>query len=173
MDLDKFLEQLDKNSEATFKLVQDCTTVQLHYPPSSRWSIMQVLEHVCITEKLVGNLLLTPFETVAPGHTVLGEEKLRKLIVRDTEHKVKAPESLQPKGEITDIQTFERTFLYQRNQLKKNLLTGQIVIDNRSRKHPFLGEMTVSDWLYFIPFHNERHQAQISSILESMNVNAL
>ena len=44
-------------------------------------------------------------------------------------------------------------------------LGQQLVIDNRVHKHPSLGEMTVSDWLWFMIRHTERHLEQVKEVI--------
>lgn len=76
-----------------------------------------------------------------------------------------APEALLPKGEVTDVDAFKKRFQEQRKELKEDIENGKLIIDNRTRKHPRLGEMTVSDWLYFLISHTERHVEQIGELV--------
>ena len=97
----------------------------------------------------------------------MGNEKLQQILLAEQKAKVKAPEILEPKGIINDTSTFERLFSEQRNLIKQAIENAEIVIDNRLHKHPMLGEMTISDWLYFLIHHSQRHLEQIKERLEN------
>jgi len=165
MDITAYFHLLDNNMQDTLQLVKGCTETQLHFKKEEQWSIMEVLEHISKSDTIVSSFLLKPFDATAEHEELWGQKRLTRAIVDRIDQKVKAPESMQPKGELKDIAAFEKLFLQQRNLLKQNIQSGIIVIDKRVRKHPLLGEMTISDWLYFIPLHAQRHLQQIKNIL--------
>lgn len=132
---------------------------------------MQILEHIYIVDKVIYRLLLKPSDNLSETEELLGDNKIKRLVVEKREYKVAALESLQPKGEITDVLTLETMFTQQRNSIKNDLESGKIIMDNRIHKHPYLGEMTIADWLSFILHHTQRHLEQIKDCLSAFETN--
>ena len=163
-----FFETLDNNTNATLKLATDCSESQLTFKQNDHWSILQILEHICKTDKVVIDLIEKPSDKISETEEILGAKKLTKLVVEARSFKVKAPEILLPTGNVKDEKDFEKLFLSQRNDLKAAIESGKIVIDKRIHKHPYLGEMTIIDWLNFIVNHTQRHLEQIKDLLKEM-----
>ncbi len=165
MDVVNYINLLNNNTSTTLQLAKTCSAEQLLYTKNSCWNILQILEHIYVTDKVVITLLLHPSDKRADTPEIIGNDTLKKYIVELRNRKVQAPESIQPKGEIKDVATFEHLFLEQRNLLKHYLESGKIVINTTTHKHPFLGEMTITDWLNFIIHHTQRHLEQIKDNL--------
>ena len=165
MDLINYIRILDDNTNDTFQLAKSCSLDQMQISNDGRWNILQLLEHICIVDHVVYRILLKSSDKISETDEIMGDGKLKRLIVEKREYKVAAPESLHPKGDISDIVTFEKIFLQQRNLLKQDIETGKIIIDNRIHKHPLLGEMAISDWLNFIIHHTQRHLEQIKDLV--------
>ncbi|HVA98165.1 MAG TPA: DinB family protein [Bacteroidia bacterium] len=163
-----FLETLDNNSNTTLQLAKSCSEAQLLFKKNDNWSILQILEHICKTDKVVIDLIEKPSDKISETEEILGTKKLTKLVVEARAFKVKAPEILLPIGTISNVNDFEKLFLSQRNLLKKKIESGKIIIDNRIHKHPYLGEMTIIDWLNFIVNHTQRHLEQIKDLFREI-----
>jgi hypothetical protein len=160
-----YISFLDNNTDETLSLAKSCSSVQLSLKKDGKWSIMEILEHIVIVDKICYLMLQRPADKVVESLDLFGREKLAKIMVVQRDRKVQAPEQLNPKGDIKDIMSFEKVFLEQRNMLKQAIETNKIMVDTRTHKHPFLGEMTIKDWLNFIPLHTKRHLEQIKDIL--------
>ena len=157
---------LDDNTQELLKIVMACSPEKLAYHKPNTWSILQILEHITIADTIVFFLLREPSEATSDSGEIYGNEKLKKIVVDfRTRKKVEAPVSLQPQGKFTEISAFEKTFLRGRNLLKHDLASGKIKVSNSTHKHPYLGEMTISDWLNFILHHTQRHMEQIKENL--------
>lgn len=165
MNITERLTLLDINTSETLKLAKGFTRAQLLLKKQGGWSIIEILEHIVIVEGGCYKLLTKNSESVAETVELFGHEKLNKLLIERRERKVQAPEGLHPKGAIKDVASFEQQFLLQRNFLKQNIDNKKIIVDKRTHKHPFLGDMTISDWLHFVPMHTQRHLEQIKDIL--------
>jgi hypothetical protein len=165
MDISDRLTLLDSNTADTLEFVKRFSSAQLSLKKQDGWTILEILEHIVIVEGGCYKLLTKSSENVAETPEIFGQEKLNKLLIERRERKVVAPEGLHPKGEIKDVASFEKTFLEQRNLFKQNINSNKIIVDNRTHKHPFLGEMTISDWVHFIPMHTKRHVEQIKDVL--------
>jgi hypothetical protein len=164
MDIKAYISQLDDNTHALIQLANSYPAGILTIKKDDRWSILEILEHITITDRVVISLLQRPSEEVHIEEEIYGKQKLERILVRLREKKIISPEGLRPKGVLKSVPEFENLFVPNRNTLKSMLQNGSIVIDNRIYLHPFLGNMTVSDWLYFVIHHTERHTKQIEDI---------
>ncbi|MCP9748496.1 DinB family protein, partial [Lacihabitans sp. CS3-21] len=96
---------------------------------------------------------------------IIGDENLQKILVTNWKEKIKSPDILIPKGEITNMATLVSLLVNQRELWKDDVSKGKICIDNRIFVHPFLGKMTVIDWVNFAIHHTQRHIQQIEGII--------
>ena len=168
MDKIKYFDLLDRSTAETLKLAHSLTPKQLTYARPGRWSAMQILEHICMAESSIGKILVRPSDKVSEQAELIGNERIRKLVVEERHRTVVAPERMIPRGEITTVADFETAFVAQRNALKEDIASGAKTIDNRVFMHPSIGEMTISDWMYFSLSHTERHLDQIRENLKEM-----
>ncbi|MGE5106905.1 MAG: DinB family protein [Sphingobacteriales bacterium] len=165
MDKVNYIRILDQNSSDTLQLAKSFSPAQLSSRKKSEWSIMQILEHLCIVDKICYVIISRPSDKIAETNEIIGNHQLKVLVADQRDKKVESPEILRPRGTITDVPVFEKIFLQQRNLLKEDILAGKIIIDNRIHQHSFLGEMTISDWLNFIVHHTQRHLEQIKEVI--------
>jgi uncharacterized damage-inducible protein DinB len=169
MDIRGYITMLNRNTGELLNLVRNRDDETLNHRSFNSWSILQVLEHLLITEKYVIDLLSKPGEKLADKHEIKGSEKLHRLLVDMRARKVKAPDMLEPKDKIVDLGDFNTQFLKLRTSLAEKLEDGSIVVDQRVHSHPTLGEMTVSDWLHFLISHSRRHMEQIRDVLTALH----
>ena len=161
----QLFEAIDHNTNQLVDLVKTLNPSQLLLRPEGKWSVLEQLEHIVLTDKIVGLLLMRPHSSIAETETVIGQARLEKIIVTLRGRKVAAPDLLQPTGSIQNAEQFITEFTAQRTAFKAAVNDGKIVLDSRTFKHPYLGEMTVVDWYHFIPLHAQRHMEQIKEIL--------
>lgn len=165
MEIASYILKLDANTTEALALIKRCNETQLRYKPEGKWNTLEIAEHICSTERLVIALLSKPSANLHGEENVIGNEKLERILVTMRARKVKAPDSLEPKGLLNTAEAFEEKFIAQRQVLKENLLNGKIIIDTRIHKHPIMGEMTITDWMYFIIHHTQRHLEQIKELM--------
>lgn len=166
LNISDYIQKLDQNAVELFSLLDTCSEEEIKIHPENSWSILEVCEHIFLTEKTVISFSFHPIEKKSEKSELFGTEKLRKIIIQLRARKVSAPEFLKPKGLFKSVSEFKNEFTRHRELLKQGLLSERIVIDNSVYPHPYLGEMTRRDWMHFIPTHTERHTYQISDILE-------
>ncbi len=167
MDIKKYLNVLDSNTNEVLQLIKKNSNHELSKKEEGKWSSLQIAEHIYLTDKIIVAIISQPTQKKHHDNELMGNEKLQQILLAEQKAKVKAPEILEPKGIINDTSTFERLFSEQRNLIKQAIENAEIVIDNRLHKHPMLGEMTISDWLYFLIHHSQRHLEQIKERLEN------
>lgn len=168
MDIDSYFIELDQLMEEFSQFLDSCKVEELNTPRGNAWSILEIAEHVLLTETIVMKLLKRVSKATSEKNEIYGKEKLQRLIVNLRAKKVQAPDSLHPKGRINSKYLFLHELRVMHEQLKENLHSNTIVIDNTIHKHPYLGEMTVRDWLYFIPAHGRRHLFQMKEQLNKI-----
>jgi hypothetical protein len=165
MKTDEIILKLQLNTVEVLTFVKGIPSADFNKQTLGKWNILQILEHVYITEKLVGRLLSQPSSHTSKTPEILGDDKLKRAVVDLRNRKVQAPELFHPKGKFKTIEDFEKLFSENRTELIAALGSGKIVVDGRIQKHPYLGEMTITDWLYFMPHHTQRHLEQIKDII--------
>ena len=122
---------------------------------------MVILEHIYLADKSISLLLQKKSENLNAQEVILGNDKIERLVVNLRHRKVKSPDILLPKGRFKMLSEFKPAFTQQRENLKSSLQDGSIPIDNSILPHSYLGNMTKTDWLYFIIHHAQRHLEQI------------
>lgn len=165
MDVLNFFEQLDQSTDSIVQAAMNCPTEQLHTKEDGQWSVLDIIEHLCRTDKVIFTLIAKPSDTIHADSEIIGNDKLQKFLVEQRSRKITSPDMLQPKGEIKDLQALLELFRQQRDTLKNDLLQHILVIDNRVHHHPFLGAMTIADWLNFTTHHTRRHLQQIRDMV--------
>lgn len=165
MNIQQYIAELDGQTNQIGDLLKGFGPKELTYVPEGKWGILAILEHILITERVVLGLIARPSEELSEYAELHGTEKMKRLMIDLRQRRVKAPETLAPKGRIKTCEEFEQEFREYRNTLKEDLLTAKIVVDNRIHKHPIIGAMTISDWLSFLVFHTQRHAEQIKDLV--------
>ncbi|RYY90933.1 MAG: DinB family protein [Chitinophagaceae bacterium] len=161
MDLLAYQQLLDRTEEEAIAVARRFPDDALQHTTEGKWSPLQALEHIFLTEQLVIGLVQRPSELQHDAETVHGDSKIHHLVVNKREFKREAPERLQPAGRFSDLASFETAFHAQRQALREALQHSTIVCDKRMFPHPALGNMTVADWLYFLAHHTQRHLEQL------------
>lgn len=169
MNINDYIQKLDNTKEQLFGVLETCTNEKLAQNEDGKWSILEILEHILITERALLMMLLKSSHQLSVDPEIIGDEKLRTILVENSDQKWLSPENFHPKGKLKSIDDFRIAILKHRENFKNQLLLGNLMIDNRKFEHPYLGFMTVIDWLNFIIYHTERHLEQIKDLLLNLN----
>lgn len=159
--MEKYIHKLDQNTHKLLEKVKEYSIEKLKEKRESEWSILEILEHIYFTDKVVYSLVSKPSEKESDAKELFGQKKLATILIDQRDKKIQSPDFLYPKGHFKNLSHFNSEFIDLRNSLKNDLITEKVKIDNRIQNHPLLGEMTITDWLNFILFHTERHLQQI------------
>ncbi len=162
------IDKITANNKEVIQLLNTCPESILNQKQNAAWSVFDIMEHLVLTDKMVYIMLRRPSNDQSTRTNIVGENILSEKIVKQRSHKLNAPSSLQPKGIFTTKAACEEAFMGIREKYIHDLNSKQIVIDQRIYKHPFLGDMTVSDWLLFIVYHNQRHLLQAQELIKSL-----
>jgi hypothetical protein len=157
INLEEYKSFIQIHTQELINFVQLLSVEQLKHTTPSGWTILQELEHINIVDKAV----YLGFNIKAERHHDelyrFGKEKAEKILLGMRNRKVVAPANMEPSGKYTSVDEFVKEIEYLRKRLITNLEQGKIVIDNRVVVHPYLGDLTSADWLYFIVYHGQRH----------------
>ena len=164
MTIEGYLKKLDAHTYSTIRCIENIPADYFLIKFENKWGILENLEHIYLTEKLVFFIVSRSTENTSNQAEIVGDEKLERVILGLRKKRIDAPDRLKPKGELTTLNGFKELFVLNRNNLKEGIASGKIVIDNRIQKHPILGDMTITDWLNFILHHTQRHLEQIKDI---------
>jgi hypothetical protein len=167
MDNNNFITRIDETTNDILQIVNKCTIEQLNYKQGESWNILEIIEHLYLTDKVIYTIISRPSKTINSSTEIVGKEAIQKVMLEQRGEKITSPDILKPKGEIKDITILVDMFVNQRNTWKNSISTSEILIDNRVHKHPLLGEMTISDWLNFAIHHTQRHFEQIKDIINN------
>ena len=164
MEVEAYLIELESSTREALSLARSCTEKQLAYRPEGKWSVLQILEHICLSDAIMIRVIGRPTTTVSEHAELVGDSKLRTTVAQGRAYKITAPEALTPLGAFANIAEFESVFVRQVDEFKHDLTSGKILIDNRTFTHRYFGEMTITDWMNFVIHHTTRHLEQIREL---------
>lgn len=159
--MEKYINNLEQNTDKLLDTVKDYPIEKLTNRNGSEWSILEILEHIYLTDKVIYSLVAKPSESKSETNEIVGRNKLENILVEQRSQKQQSPDLLKPKGNFKNLNDFNSALTTLRATIKNSISTGVIQLDNRIHNHFILGEMTITDWLNFILFHTERHLQQI------------
>jgi DinB superfamily len=165
-DVQEYFKQLADNTVDAIQLIKESMVLNITMK-DGQWSILEIAEHICIVDKTVIAGMMRNTNLPGAAEEIIGKEKLNKIIVELRARKVVAPAAMNPVGAFTTFNDFEEMFLANRNKLIKLIADKNIIIDARSFPHPYLGEMSMSDWCYFLIAHTNRHCLQIQDMIKA------
>lgn len=159
-----FIVKIDKSTQDLLEILKGCSSEFVHFKNDIQWSILEIIEHIYLTDRVIYTIISSTSDTRNFSPEIIGDKNLQKILVINWKEKIKSPDILKPKGEITNMGTLVNLLINQRELWKDDVLKGKISIDNRIFVHPFLGKMTVIDWVNFAIHHTQRHIHQIEGI---------
>lgn len=160
--------RLLKDSEAdTLKAVENLSDAQWNFKAApDRWSAGQVSEHILKSEALlfsaVDRALASPVNADWVAQTASKTELMEKGVL-NREQKFKAPEPLQPTGNLTRAEFISQFREARAKTIKYAEETSQ-PLKEHTMDHPALKTLNGYQWLLLIPLHNMRHNLQIEEV---------
>jgi hypothetical protein len=155
-DIKVFIAELKTNT-------QSFSQTLLASPTQGKWQAADICEHVIIFEKLL--LRRIPQLQDKAEAKNYGAEKLQRILIGMRNKKIVAPAMVEPKQRFATVVEANEAWLEHRAYFLDLLESHKIVVDDRTYEHPFLGVMTVEDWMYFTIQHTERHRMQIEDLV--------
>jgi DinB superfamily len=162
LDTQDYLKKMDANTAQLVALLNQ-ENIDFNFKKSPEvWSILEIVEHIYKVEIAVYKSINKPTDLHSDTQYLIGEEKLNRIIVAMRARKTIAPQGFAPTGIFTNVNYALNKILTLRNKWKTDFDENKIIVDNRVVVHPYLGNMTITDWLYFVLAHSERHYFQIA-----------
>ncbi|MFM2388436.1 MAG: hypothetical protein RL660_3193 [Bacteroidota bacterium] len=154
-DVTSFITELKTNTE-------NFSQTLLASPTQGKWQAADICEHIIIFEKLL--LRRIPQLQDKAEAKNYGAEKLQRILIGMRNKKIVAPAMVEPKQRFATVLAADEAWQEHRAYFLELLQSDKIVVDDRTYEHPFLGVMTVEDWMYFTIQHTERHRMQIEEL---------
>ncbi|MGG3800872.1 DinB family protein [Metabacillus fastidiosus] len=132
-------------------------------PDMNMWSIAQVCHHLVLVEE-------ASIKAVAWGlkenDRTQKERKNVHSILLDRTKKIKAPKIVEPDVKSFEVPQIIDLLSDSRKKLIDFLSTieDKVILEEKSVKHPALGELPLDQWIEQIYLHEQRHIEQIKEI---------
>jgi hypothetical protein len=132
-------------------------------PAPERWSILQCVEHVVVTESSFLSWLENPLTEPVPPQD---KEKEAKLLagVSGRARPGDAPEAVQPKGRFATLAEALEQFETVRAASLRFAESAGADLYSLAARHSFIGLMNGAEVMVLIAAHARRHAAQIREI---------
>ncbi|ARK24398.1 hypothetical protein SporoP37_06765 [Sporosarcina sp. P37] len=136
-------------------------------PAEDRWSVKQILQHLCLMEGGVTKIIQT---RLASNEQNLATDKPIQLAVQRST-KVEAPDFVTPTGDFSALEELKA-------QLSATHSALHVLAENtpaehlevKSHPHPVFGEMNLKQWIPFVGYHELRHIEQIKEVKEQLGI---
>lgn len=158
-----FLVELVASNQAIAELLDGVTDEKANFKPApDKWSILEVIEHLNITDK---SSYIAMLRTAEPPTAAELEEKERKFIEMSNMQLI-APTAATPVGKFTTQAEALKVFYGTRKRIEDFAMESDLQLLATGFEHPRLGFLTRSQWLRFLAWHARHHAKQIGRILE-------
>jgi hypothetical protein len=159
---------MNHNKEVREQLLQSViglTDSQLNEKPTGKWSIMQVLEHLYLLERLI--VLQMSKVMLIDVETAIEDKPIHRTI--DRTNKFEAPSYVTPSDDISTFSTMKEKLLQSRSALEAFIAKAdEEKMLRRSIPNSVFGPLNLKQWVEFIGWHEKRHLAQIVEIKEAL-----
>ncbi|MBB6459446.1 DinB family protein [Flammeovirga kamogawensis] len=163
--MNQYIINLKENTNKVLLYSKELPQAKLDEKTEGKWSILEILEHIYLTDRAILGVLSRDSPQKNKSSEIIGEEKIKNILVDDKKKKYPSPSFLSPQGTFDNLNAFLDSFDAQRMLVIQDIESNKLVNDNRIYSHFILGDMTVMDWLNFIVYHTERHLNQIEERL--------
>ena len=163
------IKRLTRSRQALLEAVEGLTEAQARWKPApDRWSILEYVEHLAVSDDALVALVQRSLETPAQPETD-EQRKAREQKIRETpvpRGVNRAPEMLQPGGKFTSLADALAAFLAARERTLEYARTTQDDIRSHFSPHTVLGPLDGYQWLTGNAHHAETHAGHICEIRE-------
>ncbi|MBD1260286.1 DinB family protein [Maribacter polysiphoniae] len=169
---DMALTELERTQDYLLNTLEGLTESQLKYKPSPEsWSIAECVEHLSISEQMLGGMLTealkTPADPSKRDAVTLSDEDLL-IMISSRENKVKTGKAFEPSGKFGSHDETVKAFLQKRGEHIEYLKTTKDDLRNHYGQLPF-ATIDGLQILLFISGHTERHILQMEEVMAHEN----
>ncbi|PIC99117.1 DinB family protein [Sporosarcina sp. P29] len=136
-------------------------------PAEDRWSIKQILQHLYLMEGSVAKTIQIKLAAEDQNITI---DKPIQLTV-DRSNKIEAPDFVTPTLEYSTLHDLKSKLTATHSTLHdvaENATEDQLAV--KSYPHPVFGEMSLTQWLPFVGYHEQRHIEQIKEVKQQLGI---
>ena len=150
--------------------VDGLSNAQLNFKPSpDSWSVAECVEHLAISESMIGGMLQGALQTEADpskrSEVSMSDEQLLN-IVASRDQKVKTGEAFEPSGKFGSYEDSLIEFLSKREAHIAYLNSTHDDLRNHYAQAPF-GTIDGLQVLLFMSAHTERHVKQMKEVMDA------
>ncbi|GGE64074.1 DinB family protein [Priestia taiwanensis] len=138
-------------------------------PDIDTWSIAQVCHHLVLLEETAIKVISFGLKGI---DNIQKERREIHSILLDRTKKFIAPEIIEPSLEPFEVQQMINLLEASRRKLMTflNGIEDVSILEEKSVKHPALGELLLDQWIELIYLHEQRHIEQIKEIQSLVKV---
>lgn len=136
-------------------------------PAEDRWSIKQILQHLYLMEGSVAKTIQIKLAAEDQNITI---DKPIQLTV-DRSNKIEAPDFVTPTLEYSTLHDLKSKLTATHSTLHdvaENATEDQLAV--KSYPHPVFGEMSLTQWIPFVGYHELRHIEQIKEVKQQLGI---
>lgn len=136
-------------------------------PAEDRWSIKQILQHLYLMEGSVAKTIQIKLAAEDQNITI---DKPIQLTV-DRSNKIEAPDFVTPTLEYSTLHDLKSKLTVSHSTLHnvaENATEDQLAV--KSYPHPVFGEMSLTQWIPFVGYHELRHIEQIKEVKQQLGI---
>ena len=165
--------QLEASRQKLLTTIEGLSEAQLNFKPApDKWSIAEVIEHIGLAEKGIGQIvqqtLKAPADSAKRKEITVTDEQVRQRITNRS-GKAQSPEIIKPTGRFKDIKLAIGFFTNARNKNIEFVQSTQEDLRDRFWQHPATGVIDLYQAILLISAHCERHTAQIEEVKAGSN----
>ena len=132
-------------------------------PASGRWSVLECVEHVAVSEDYLFSQIQASSAAQAPLINREREERIAAVGL-DRTRKIQAPKEGQPSGRFATLADAVEHFSATRRRAIEFVKSSQEDLRCRLTSHPIIGTANCYEMLLMIAVHPFRHAKQIEEI---------
>jgi len=137
-------------------------------PRPGRWSVLECVEHVAISEDFLRSRMMHAEYVRAPVVNKPREDAIRARGA-DRTRPVVSPETLCPAGRFASLSEALRHFLASRAETLRYLENCSEDLRSMVTTHPLLGSVNCREMLLLIAAHPQRHAKQMHEIAAALS----
>lgn len=167
---DYALSALHASRKLMLDTVSGLSEAQLKWKPAPNvWSVMEIAEHIEISEETLAQIAATAMKTPAtPEKKQADPRQTDYALMKNVParaNKAQAPEVLQPKSSFTNTADLIKAFRTARDRNITYVRETQDDLRSHFSKHPSIGELDSLQWYILIAAHTERHVSQMKEVM--------
>ncbi|MDC6351987.1 DinB family protein [Zeaxanthinibacter sp. PT1] len=166
------VDHLQETRDNLINAIEGLSEEQLNYKSSPEsWSVAECVEHLAISEKMIGDMLKGTLESPANAD-MRSEVKMSDAdilgMITNRDQKIKTAEAFEPSGKFGDFDETLEAFEEAREAHIEYMKETEDDLRNHFAQMPF-GTIDAYQAVLFMSGHTARHNAQIAEIMENPN----